>query len=341
MARTGLYKSEVKKARDTLIGQGKHPSVDAVRVELGNTGSKTTIHKYLKELEEEDGGKSIKAPISDALQDLVARLAAQLQDEADTKIAAIQNAAAETERRQTALIMELRQESTDLRTCLQQAISDWTSEKKSHEHTAMQLQQAKVECQGLNLQVSALKERLDENERHRQSLEEKHQHARESLEHYRLSAKEQRDQDMRRHDQQVQGLQAEMRQLQQGLIVKQDEATRLNKEGVRLVSDLSHAQQALYEQHTRVRQFEQKLDQMQRVEQSNKLLKEQVDEKDIQLGEMRTQLAEAVQHIATVTGQLNQHQIELATLQAKFDTHQALSSELKSYLDRDTKRADR
>jgi hypothetical protein len=55
MARTGLYKSEVKKARDTLLAMGRRPSVDAVRVELGNTGSKTTIHKYLKELEEEDG----------------------------------------------------------------------------------------------------------------------------------------------------------------------------------------------------------------------------------------------------------------------------------------------
>jgi hypothetical protein len=35
MARTGLYKSEVKKARDTLLAHGKHPSVDAVRIELG------------------------------------------------------------------------------------------------------------------------------------------------------------------------------------------------------------------------------------------------------------------------------------------------------------------
>ena len=89
MARTGLYKSDVKKARDHLVGQGRHPSVDAVRVELGNTGSKTTIHKYLKELEEEDGGESAKAPLSDALQDLVARLAAQLQEEAEERITTV------------------------------------------------------------------------------------------------------------------------------------------------------------------------------------------------------------------------------------------------------------
>lgn len=58
MARSGLYKSDVQKARDALQAQGKHPSVDAVRVALGNTGSKTTIHRYLKELEEEEGKAS-------------------------------------------------------------------------------------------------------------------------------------------------------------------------------------------------------------------------------------------------------------------------------------------
>ena len=51
MARSGLYKSDVQRARDSLRAEGKNPSVDAVRVALGNTGSKTTIHRYLKELE--------------------------------------------------------------------------------------------------------------------------------------------------------------------------------------------------------------------------------------------------------------------------------------------------
>lgn len=53
MAHMGLYKSNIKRAGDSLLAQNANPSVDAVRVALGNTGSKTTIHKYLKELEEE------------------------------------------------------------------------------------------------------------------------------------------------------------------------------------------------------------------------------------------------------------------------------------------------
>jgi hypothetical protein len=58
MARGGIYKSEVIRARTTLLSQGIYPSIDAVRQELGNTGSKATIHRYLKEIGEEEGGKT-------------------------------------------------------------------------------------------------------------------------------------------------------------------------------------------------------------------------------------------------------------------------------------------
>lgn len=88
MARGGIYKSEVIRAREKLLAVGRYPSIDAVRQELGNTGSKATIHRYLKEIEEEEGGKTgSKVAISEALQDLVARLAERLNMEADARIA--------------------------------------------------------------------------------------------------------------------------------------------------------------------------------------------------------------------------------------------------------------
>ncbi|WP_297904203.1 DNA-binding protein, partial [Metallibacterium sp.] len=87
MARGGLYKTDIEKARSSLLAQGKHPSVDAVRVALGNTGSKSTIHRYLKELETEDAqGVGAKVAVSDALQDLVGRLAGRLHEEAEALI---------------------------------------------------------------------------------------------------------------------------------------------------------------------------------------------------------------------------------------------------------------
>lgn len=57
MARGGINKALVQKARQAIQARGEHPSIDAVRVELGNTGSKTTIHRYLKELEDVDHGR--------------------------------------------------------------------------------------------------------------------------------------------------------------------------------------------------------------------------------------------------------------------------------------------
>lgn len=101
MARAGLTRVDIKRARDSLIAQGMHASIDAIRIALGNTGSKTTIHRYLKELEEEEGASLTRAAsLSDAIQDLVARLAARLHEEAQVRVD--QQAAAAAAQRQQA-----------------------------------------------------------------------------------------------------------------------------------------------------------------------------------------------------------------------------------------------
>ncbi|CAN7329874.1 DNA-binding protein [Pseudoduganella sp. LjRoot289] len=113
MARIGLDKSAVKKARDDLLAQSLYPSVDAVRVALGNTGSKTTIHKYLKELEQEDGGGARKGGISDALQELVGRLAARLEAEAEERLAAAVAGYEDKEQRHLAAEKRMQQELSE------------------------------------------------------------------------------------------------------------------------------------------------------------------------------------------------------------------------------------
>ena len=51
----------------------------------------------------------------------------------------------------------------------------------------------------------------------------------------------------RRQKQQVQQMQVEVRQLQQTITVKQDELTKSNQDGARLVADLSHAREVTYQ----------------------------------------------------------------------------------------------
>lgn len=84
MARGGINKALVKMALDRLLAKGINPSIDAVRTELGNTGSKATIHRYLKELNEENDTSALgqKVPVSEALSQMVVSLAMQLQQEA-------------------------------------------------------------------------------------------------------------------------------------------------------------------------------------------------------------------------------------------------------------------
>ena len=83
----GITKDEVKSARDALLAKGINPSVDAVRVELKNTGSKTTINKYLKQLKDEDDGVAVgRDPVTAAVLSLVERLSAELHAEADATV---------------------------------------------------------------------------------------------------------------------------------------------------------------------------------------------------------------------------------------------------------------
>ena len=76
MARGGINKALVSTAHKTLISRGENPSIDAIRVELGNTGSRSTIHRYLREIEEEASARlDDESLISQPIKELVGRLA--------------------------------------------------------------------------------------------------------------------------------------------------------------------------------------------------------------------------------------------------------------------------
>ncbi len=333
MARSGLYKSDVRKARDSLLAQGTNPSVDAVRIALGNTGSKTTIHKYLKELDVDDGVDSRKTSISEALQDLVARLAAKLEEEANLRVEQIQAKANNQDQKYAEITTTLKREITTLSARLQCVETASHLEKVSHGRTFDELQSERITRHTLEQQVVDLRERLTDNEAHRVSIEEKHQHARDSLVHYRDSVKEQRDQDQRRHEQQIQQMQAEMRQLQQILIVKQDDVTRLNQEGARLVTDLSHAQHALYDQQARGRQLEQKLEVLQSVEQQIKAAEVRLAGKEDQLYAYKEQLNASIVKTEELASQVRDLELTLVAAEAKLTAQQGVQAELWAYLE--------
>lgn len=238
MARGGINKAVVKKARQAILARGEHPSIDAVRIEMGNTGSKTTIHRYLKELD--DGASrrdSGPAPLDQELGELVGRLAQRLQEQAQEPL---EQALAHFEEQKQVLehqLNEAHQLQEQLQQQLQIQASALAGESAALQDTRSMLQSEQTRNAELNQALKGLELRLEDKDRQIHSLEEKHLHARDALEHYRAASKEQREQEQRRHEGQLQQIQMELRQAQQSALVRQDEITQLHRDNERLLSE--------------------------------------------------------------------------------------------------------
>ena len=238
MARGGVNKAVVQIARTAILARGEHPSIDAVRIEMGNTGSKTTIHRYLKELDEVDSRRGApQEQIGDELTELVARLAQRLQEQAQEPI---DRARAHYEQLQVALqeqLNEAQQAQAQLQQQLEIQSNALSQETVNLESTRSMLQTEQTRNAALNQACSDFELRLKDRDEQIRSLEEKHLHARDALEHYRSAVKEQREQEQRRHEGQVQQIQMELRQAQQSALVRQDEITQLHRDNERVLSE--------------------------------------------------------------------------------------------------------
>lgn len=238
MARGGVNKAVVQIARTAILARGEHPSIDAVRIEMGNTGSKTTIHRYLKELDEVDSRRGApQEQIGDELTELVARLAQRLQEQAQEPI---DRARAHYEQLQVVLqeqLNEAQQAQAQLQQQLEIQSNALSQETVNLESTRSMLQTEQTRNAALNQACSDFELRLKDRDEQIRSLEEKHLHARDALEHYRSAVKEQREQEQRRHEGQVQQIQMELRQAQQSALVRQDEITQLHRDNERVLSE--------------------------------------------------------------------------------------------------------
>ncbi|MDO3382411.1 DNA-binding protein [Gilvimarinus algae] len=316
MARGGINKALVAKAHQAVLARGENPSIDAIRIELGNTGSKSTIHRYLKELEEEASTRmDDEALLSQPIRELIARLASRLQEEAhgivDESKSHYEHQLNELSERYAALTQEAGQ-MVDQHNVLERRLDETCSE----------LSAKSAACDALDKQLNAATQReasttalLKEKQAHIESLEEKHRHGREALEHYRESVKEQRDQDQCRHEHQIQQLQAEIRTLNQAISVKQGDLTQLNKDNARLVSELNAARKVTQDLESKLTRADTKL------EDANKQL--QTQSADLQ------QYADSAQRQASQIDELTQR---LESAQSKVQDFTVSQAKLEAEL---------
>lgn len=330
MSRSGLTKSKVKQARDILISQNRYPSVDAVRIELGNTGSKSTIHKYLKELEEDkEQGIGQNLSISETIQNLIIRLAEQLHIEANAEIEKVKEINQINEERFKEEIQALRNELNQTKVVLQERDNTVNEQQRINEILKISLDQEVITKNRLEQQVVNLTESLEQNKEYLSNLEEKFKHAQQSLDHYRESVKEQRQQDLRRFDHQVQLLQAETRQLQQTIVVKQDKLNELSLENTKLVTELSISNKSN-------KRFENSLDnlgkQLEQVKQQEASLLSELQNHQGTIQKLEIQLNEIAQEKINLFKQNKELQSDLVASQTKFETQQIMLSQLQDVL---------
>jgi len=335
MARGGINKALVVKAHQAVLARGENPSIDAIRIELGNTGSKSTIHRYLKELEEEASTRmDDEALLSQPIRELIARLASRLQEEAhgivDESKGHYEHQLNELSERYAALTQEAGQ-LADQHKALEHRL-DETSGKLTAKSAA---------CDTLDKQLKEATQReasrtalLKEKQAHIESLEEKHRHGREALEHYRESVKEQRDQDQRRHEHQIQQFQAEVRTLNQTISVKQGELTQFNKDNARLVSELSAARKTVHDFESKLSNTNAKLeDAGKRLQAQSTDLRQYADSTQRQA----SQVDELKQRLESAQGKVQDFTISQAKLEAellvKNDMIERLMAESRSQHD--------
>ena len=326
MARGGINKVIVQKARDALLARGENPSIDAVRIELGNTGSKTTIHRYLKEIEDFDPRpRASRERLSEELTELVSRLLERMTEEGGEAIA---HAQAMFDKQRADLEEKLDASHSEFASLQRQ----FDSQRVALEAQTAELQTSQTSLQAeitrnarLSQNCSDLELRVQEKDEQIRSLEEKHLHSRDALEHYRNAVKEQRDQEQRRHEGQVQQVQVELRQLQQTLIIKQDELTRLNRDNERLLSEARHQTKAMSAQEHSMQCLTGEVTSMKtavaKAEGAKEMLLERLAESRDEAKRLEESVVLAAEEVTQAKRQLTEFSVELMQLRQKMDQH--------------------
>jgi chromosome segregation ATPase len=273
---------------------------------MGNTGSKTTIHRYLKELDESETRQTItEAPIDDELGELVARLAQRLKEKAQEPI---DLALAQFQQQKAALLAqveELEAAHSQLKQQFDIQAAALADESAALQSTRSSLQTEQTRNAGLSQACSDYELRINDKDEQIRSLEEKHLHARDALEHYRNAIKDQREQEQRRHEGQLQQVQAELRQAQQSAMVRQDEITQLHRDNERL----------LIEHRVTVKELSALQEQARQDRDQQRLLSEQVNVIDSERTLLQERLRVALLESQTRQEALAEHQQTNKTLE--------------------------
>jgi chromosome segregation ATPase len=249
MARGGINKALVQDACTALRSRGQHPSIDAVRVQLGNTGSKTTIARYLKELQPAPSTAlpSVRDRISTPILHIIDELTHQLQVETDLVVTQVHAEQAQ-ERIQHDADLQRLQQMLDRQA---EQMADWqtqiTSAQTEQQQTLSALSDQTEQLQQVHADNHGLLIRLEEKDAQIAQLTEQHTHTRLNLEHYRDQSQALREQLIRQHEHQLQLINGELRHVQAQCNASQETLVLLNRDNEALIQQLTAKQQQAHQ----------------------------------------------------------------------------------------------
>ncbi len=308
MARPGVTYAEIAEAASHLVGQGKNPTIEQIRLFLG-TGSSTTIANHLKQWKDQQQGTSLlaaKENIPAELIEIVKGLWGRLMELSQSKIL-------EAETRHATTISDLEQVAEKYKVNnqrWQQLFNQWQQEKEKISNDKISLEQTVTLLQkdraSLKVALASHERQIEEKQHRITELHQLHKQAQENLEHYRaqrLAEQQQFEQQRIALQNDIQKLNDHLQEINDKSILTQQQLSSIQHKYHDLESQYSQQSAHLEQQKAQITKLEKKLHEEQHAnqhwQQQHQIAQKIADEKTLMQIELQTELK-------VITTQLNE-----------------------------------
>lgn len=204
MARPGVTYFEVSKAAEQLVGSGKTPTIERIRLLLGS-GSNSTLGEHLrawKLKQDETQQIASKENLPEELIAMLKGLWERVMGQAEAQIETLKNDTQENLAQYQQSLQKLQQENSHLQQS--EAQLKQTNVGLSQEKIALEqmMVEAHTKIATLQTQREGLTEQLADKQTRIEELNKQNKQTQANLEHYRNASLEQRQQEQQRAEQQ-------------------------------------------------------------------------------------------------------------------------------------------
>lgn len=240
MARPGVTYFDVSRAAQQLTAAGKTPTIDAIRIALGSTGSNGTIGTHLrawKAKQDQDQQIASKEKLPEVLVATMRGLWELVMNQSEEQIQVIRQRSQQD-------LTQIKQEFQRLQldnTKWQQQHQQLKEERDGLSNEKLSLEQllinAKIEMATATEKHAGLEQQLKEKQTRIDELRRQNQQIQSNLEHYREASAEQRQIEQQRYEQQIKQLDQTIMQANQELVDTRKEKTEVQQQYQQAIYD--------------------------------------------------------------------------------------------------------